>query len=322
MLGNPAYLSAYVMGVAQAMAQLGHWHRDVSVLDDLDRVARQLEEMRPDVIWTHTIPWVPREAPARRAGCSSNLLADWRKRGARVLLHDGDPRVTTRHPYSCRRASTWRSAITACRARVEGPGGALALRRDGAARDRRAVDALRCGLLFAGIVRKDDGLYSPRTDLLGVLREKLGERMTIRTGGVNDRMQVADVAARRSAVLGFGRPEVPGWVDTRVFQYPAPAASSCTMTRPSSWRRACTTSTSIAASTPRTPRSASRRARAGGARPPEMRAAPFEHVQAHHTWRHRVERRCRWWGSHEAARSCSATATTTPRPTCAAWRRP
>jgi hypothetical protein len=70
MLGNPSYLSAYVLGVAQAMAQLGHWHRDVSVLDDLDRVARQFEEMRPDVIWTHTIPWVPREAPARRAGCS------------------------------------------------------------------------------------------------------------------------------------------------------------------------------------------------------------------------------------------------------------
>ena len=57
------------------------------------------------------------------------------------------------------------------------------------------VEALRCGLLFAGIVRKDDSLYSPRTDLLGVLREKLVERFTVRTGTVNDRMQAADVAA-------------------------------------------------------------------------------------------------------------------------------
>jgi hypothetical protein len=220
MLGNPSYLSAYVLGVAQAMGQLGHWHRDVSVLDDIDRVSRQLEEMHPDVIWTHTVPWVPREAAAP-GWVYLNLLADWRRRGARVLLHDGDPRSATRFPQDISASFDlalcnhrlprleWRTPV------MRWPYAAMAQRELGA-----PVDALRCGLLFAGIVRKDESLYSPRTELLGVLREKLGDRLTIRTGGINDRMQCADVAASAQAVLGLGRPEVPGWVDTRVFQYP------------------------------------------------------------------------------------------------------
>jgi hypothetical protein len=149
-----------------------------------------------------------------------NLLAEWRKpRRARAAARR---RSARRHAPPVHISASFDLALCnhACPRRVEDPVvrwpyAAMAQREIGA-----PVDALRCGLLFAGIVRKDDDLYSPRTELLGVLREKLGERLTVRTGGVNDRMQAADVAASAQAVLGFGRPEVPGWVDTRVFQYP------------------------------------------------------------------------------------------------------
>jgi len=220
MLGNPSYLSAYALGVGQAMSMLGHWHRPVSLLDDFDRVVRQLEEMRPDVIWTHMVPWVPREAPVS-GWVYLDLLAQWRKRGARVLLHDGDPRSSTRHPHQM----TASFDLGLCNHSLERAEWKIPVRRWPYAAMTQVeigdpVEALRCELLFAGIVRKDDSLYSPRTDVLGVLRDRIGDRLTVRTGSVNDRMQVADIAPSARAVLGLGRPEVPGWVDTRVFQYP------------------------------------------------------------------------------------------------------
>lgn len=291
MLGNPAYLSSYVLGVAQAMGQLGHWHREISVLDYLDRIAKQFDEMRPDVIFTHTIPWVPREAPAP-GWVLLDLLATWRKRGARVLLHDGDPRSKTRHPSDLS-ASFDIALCNHSLAREQWkipterwPYAAMAQRELGA-----PVDALRCGLLFAGITRKDDDLYAPRTELLGWLREKLGERLTVRTGGVNDRMQAADVAASASAVLGFGRPEVPGWVDTRVFQYPGAGGvllhdAAAEFLEPhvhfipfERGADAYATALNVVAAFELVEHGAD-----------ELRRRAFEHVQAHHTWRHRVER--------------------------------
>jgi hypothetical protein len=291
MLGNPGYLSAYVLGVAQAMGQLGHWHREVSVLDELDRIVRQLEEMCPDVIWTHTVPWVPRGAPSP-GWALLDLLATWRKRGARVVLHDGDPRLATRYPqdisasfdvalcnHSIQRIE-WRIPS------VRWPYAAMAQREMG-----EPVDALRCHLLFAGIVRKDDELYSPRSEVLGILREKLGEQLTVRTATVNDRMQAADVAASARAVLGFGRPEVPGWVDTRVFQYPGaggvlihddvgeflvPGIHFVPFARGGGDAEA--TARSIVAALEKV-----------GHVEAELRARAFAHIQAHHTWRHRVE---------------------------------
>lgn len=290
MLCNPSYLSSYVLGVAQAMGHLGHWHREVSVLDDTDRIVRQLEEMRPDVIWTHTVPWVPRGAPAP-GWLLLDLLAAWRARGARAVLHDGDPRAAARFPqdlsaafdvalcnHSLPRSLTWKIPA------VRWPYAAMAQREIGA-----PVEALRCKMLFAGIVRKDDALYTPRTDVLGILRERLADGITIRTGTVNDRMQAADVAPSAEVVLGFGRPEVPGWVDTRVFQYPGaggvllhddaaeflePGVHFVPFTRgPDALATAKAIMEAWWAAAPS----------AG-----EIRARAFAHVQAHHTWRHRV----------------------------------
>jgi hypothetical protein len=290
MFCNPSYLSSYVLGVAQAMGQLGHWHREISVLDDLGRITRQLDEMRPDVIFTHTVPWVPREAKVP-GWVLLDVLAAQRRRGARVALHDGDPRATTRHPFDIS-ASFDVALCNHSLAReewkvrpVRWPYAAMAQRELGA-----PVDTLRCGLLFAGITRKDDDLYSPRTELLGWLREKLAERFTVRTGGVNDRMQAADVAASAAAVLGFGRPEVPGWVDTRVFQYPGaggvllhddateflePHVHFIPFTRGDD---AYATARNVIAAYELVEHGAD-----------ELRRRAFEHVQRHHTWRHRVE---------------------------------
>lgn len=290
MLTNSAYVSSYVLGVAQAMGQLGHWHREASLLGGRDLVARQFEEMRPDVIWTHTVPWVPRDA-ADPGWVYLDLLADWRRRGARVLLHDGDPRAATRHPHTlagsfdlalCNHSldrAAWRVPT------LRWPYGAMAQRAIAA-----PIESLRCGLLFAGITRKDEALYSPRTELLGLLRERLGDSLTVRTGGVNDRMQAADVAASAQAVLGFGRPEVPGWVDTRCFQYPGaggvllhddaaeflvPGAHFVPFTRGATTEE---TASNVLEAFARV-----------GHEEGEIRARAFAHVQAHHTWRHRVE---------------------------------
>lgn len=290
MLANPSYLSSYVLGVAQAMGQLGHWHREVSVLDELDRLARQFDEMRPDVIWTHTVPWVPRAAPSP-GWALLDLLATWRSRGARVLLHDGDPRTATRYPHDlsasfdvalCNHAlprNEWR--VPAAR----WPYAAMAQRKIGA-----PVDGLRCGLLFAGIVRKDDSLYSPRSEVLGLVRERLGDRLAVRTGAVNDRMQAADVAASARAVLGFGRQEVPGWVDTRVFQYPGAGGvllhddageflvAGGHYVRFERCASPADTAAAICEAYAKV-----------GHEENEMRHRAFEHVQGAHTWRHRVE---------------------------------
>jgi hypothetical protein len=290
MLCNPSYLSAYVLGVAQAMGQLDHWHREVSVLDETDRIVRQLEEMRPDVIWLHTVPWVPRGAPAP-GWFLLDILAGWRRRGARVLLHDGDPRSATRFPRDltesvdvalCNHAlprSEWRITV------ARWPYAAMAQRQIAPPSEPH-----RAHLLFAGIVRKDESIYSPRTEVLGILRERLGDLLTVRTATVNDRMQSADVAPSALGVLGFGRPEVPGWVDTRVFQYPGaggvllhdeasefldPGQHFIPFAR--GIDAAATAGAVIEASW-----------QLGKPDAEAIRARAFAHVQKHHTWRQRV----------------------------------
>lgn len=289
MLCNHAYLSVYVCGVAQAMGQLGHWHREVSVLDDLDRIARQLDEMRPDVIWTHTVPWVPKAAPAP-GWVLVDLLATWKAKGTRVVLHDGDPRTVTRFPRDLSAAFD----VALCNHSLPRHEWRIPAKRwPYAAMWQREmavpVEALRCHLLFAGIVRQDDGLYSFRSEVLGYLREMMLHRLTVRTASVNDRMQAADVAASAEGVLGFGRPEVPGWTDTRVFQYPGAGGillhddASEFLTPGEHYLPFERVGDAMA--------TANEICRAGWAlgKCEDMRERAFRHVQAHHTWRHRVE---------------------------------
>ena len=236
------------------------------------------------------MPWVPRGAPAP-GWLLLELLAAWRKRGARVLLHDGDPRAATRYPRDLSAAVD----IALCNHRLSRldwhirtawwPYGAMAQREMGEPRED-----LLCHLLFAGIVRQDDaGLYSGRSEVLGLLREMLGPKLTIRTGGPNDRMQAAEVAVSARAVLGFGRPEVPGWVDTRIVQYPGAGGlllhdDAGGLLEPGVHFIPYRPGPDPAA----TARAIVEAAWQVEQDRPEMRAAAFAHVQAHHTWRHRV----------------------------------
>jgi hypothetical protein len=80
-----------------------------------------------------------------------------------------------------------------------------------------SVPELRCGLFFAGTT--GGGIYAARTALLEALCAN-GVAVSQPTKGLNTIDRTPEIAASADAILGFGRPEVPGWVDTRVFQYP------------------------------------------------------------------------------------------------------
>jgi len=225
MLCNPRYLSAYVIGVAQAMGLRGAWHRQVSLWDGRDSVAVQIAEIAPDVIWTHMACWPP-EGSMDAADVAA-ILATWKRRGTIVFLHDGDPRDRT-IPTVVDVQAAFTLALLNRTSSSNGPWwGIEAVHWPYAAMVQREMvqpaAVVDCDLLFAGMLRRDeDGLYGERTSLVYELHKRLWPRMQIVSpggGDANNRMQVADVAPRVGAVLGFGRPSVPGWIDTRVFQW-------------------------------------------------------------------------------------------------------
>jgi hypothetical protein len=286
-LGNPRYLSAYKLGVGQAMGILGAWHRTVSLFDDPGSVVRQIAEMEPDVIWTHMALWPP--AGALTPPQIAEILAPWRARGAAIYHHDGDPR--TRPLPEVDMGSVFSVALVNRAVGVDTwpipcvrwPYAAMVQRAIGEPRPAHA-----CDLLFAGHLRAD-AIYGTRTALVQGLQAELGPRMRIVCpggGDTNNRMLVADVAPSVGAVLGFARPEVPGWIDTRVFQYPGaggvlihddageflePDVHYLRFDR-----------TDAHASVLR----CVARAKAEG---PALRERAFRHVQRHHTWVQRVE---------------------------------
>jgi len=205
------------------MSMLGAWHRDVEITADLASLKQQVLEMAPDVIWTHMLLWPPRGAPAVESLLEAAV--EWRAEGARVLLHDGDPRETCRYPQDISAAvdlallnhtldrSAWNVPV------LHWPYAALVQAQMGT-----PVERFHCKLAFAGLQRESSGaagdLYGARTACVRSLASTGLLTVFPEEGGVNNRMQVADLAPSATAVLGFGRPEVPGWIDTRVFQYP------------------------------------------------------------------------------------------------------
>lgn len=223
MLHSPRYLSGYVLGVAQAMGALGHWHRLVSLFDEAGDIDRQLREMQPDVIWTHCAAWPPPGAtPVLDV---LRLLAMWKRRGSCVFLHDGDPEQKKVDPDADMGATF--SIALVNRAIDPNPWPMPSVHWPYAAFAQKEiappVDEWRCDLLFAGHLRRAEEGYGDRTKLVFDLHERLGPAMRIVSpggGDINNRMLVADVAPSATAVLGFGRPDVPGWIDTRVYQWP------------------------------------------------------------------------------------------------------
>lgn len=217
MLGDcDHYASPYMRGVAQAMALLGHQHAELSIRSPTRHLEQRIRLWRPDLLWTHMLLWPPAGSPP-----IDNLVAivaAAAKRGVRVVIHDGDAKAPTRCP---RDISSWCSLALVNHAHDRSAWRAPTLRWPyfAAAQKEMAapVAALRCDLFFAGTV--GGGIYSARSALLEAVRSA-GINLRTPVAGENTIDRTPEIAASSGAVLGFGRPGVPGWVDTRVFQYP------------------------------------------------------------------------------------------------------
>ena len=212
------YLSPYIFGVGQAMARLGHWHSSVSIRQPPGVIEQRIADVRPDVLWTHMLLWPP-------GGASRDALLDLvvaaARAGARVVIHDGDYKEACRYPH----ALPWAS-LALCNHRFDRSAWKVPTLHwpyFAFAQERIAAPgpAYACDLFFAGTLGKEP-VYAERTRLV----EAIGRRVHLRTAqpGVNTLLDTAQVAADAGAVLGFGRPGVSGWVDTRVFQYPGAGA--------------------------------------------------------------------------------------------------
>lgn len=217
MLGDcEHYVSPYMRGVAQAMRILGHEHLEVSIRLPARTIEKRMREWRPDILWTHMLLWAPPGSP--HVDHLIAIVAGQTWNGARVVIHDGDAKPATRYP---RDISSWcdlalvnhaydRSAW--CVPTVRWPYFAPV-------QDKIAAPAaaFRCGLFFAG--SGGGAMYAARAKLIAAIQSR-GVKVRQPKAGENTLDRTAEVAASADAVLGFGRPDAPGWVDTRVFQYP------------------------------------------------------------------------------------------------------
>jgi hypothetical protein len=212
------YLSPYIFAVAQGMARLGHWHTQISLRHPPELLKQRIRDIRPDLLWTHMLLWPPPGSPPVERLIS--LCEGAAKQGARVILHDGDYKERTRFPHSL---AGW-CALALCNHLFDRSAWKVptlhwpycAFSQDAIA---PPVSAWSCDLWFAG-QRSTDKVYAERTALLGAL-PKLGVGLRLPTEAEgNTLFQTMHIAPSAQAVLGFGRPGVRGWVDTRVFQYP------------------------------------------------------------------------------------------------------
>lgn len=217
MLGDvDHYKSPYMRGVAQAMKLLGHEHAEVSIRDSARAIEQRIKLWAPAIIWTHMLLWPPPGSP--KVADLMAVVSVAAKRGALVVIHDGDARAACRHPSGI---SDWCSLALVNHAYDRTAWRVPTMRWPYFAQVQEAiapaVEALRCGLFFAGTVGA--GLYAGRSALLSGIRER-GVDLRMPPAGVNTIDQTAEIAASSDAVLGFGRPEIPSWVDTRCFSYP------------------------------------------------------------------------------------------------------
>lgn len=210
------YASPYMRGVAQAMAILGHPHLEVSLRQPAEVIEAHVDDWHPDIVWTHMLMWPPPGSPPVAELLRIVRGAAWR--GASVVIHDGDAKAATRYPHNI---GDWCELALVNHGYDRSAWGVPTLRWPYFAPVQeeiaKPVDELRCELFFAGTF--GGALYSARTELLEEVRRR-GVDLRTPAAGDNTLARTAVLAASADAVLGFGRPEVPGWVDTRVFQYP------------------------------------------------------------------------------------------------------
>jgi hypothetical protein len=218
MLGDcQHYASPYMRGVAQAMKLLGHQHAEVSIRTPARVIEQRIKLWRPNIIWTHMLLWPPVGSP--RVAELVEIVAAAARRGVAVVIHDGDAKQATRYPQDI---SSWCSLALVNHSYDRSAWGVPTLhwpyfamaQRDFAA----PVDAYRCELFFAGHIGREP-VYAARSALLEAIRAR-GVDLRTPAQGENTIDRTPEIASSAGAVLGFGRPSVPGWCDTRVFQYP------------------------------------------------------------------------------------------------------
>jgi hypothetical protein len=218
MLGDcDHYISPYMRGVAQAMKRLGHEHAEVSIRLPAKTIEQRLRLCKPDLVWTHMLLWAPPSSPP--VDHLVDIVSEASYRGAHVVIHDGDAKPSTRYPHDL---SYWCDLALVNHAFDRSAWCVPTLRWPYFAATQEtiaeAVPELRCELFFAGNVGSGP-VYAARSALLASIADR-GVDVQVPLAGVNTLDRTAEIAASADAVLGFGRPEVPGWVDTRVFQYP------------------------------------------------------------------------------------------------------
>lgn len=223
MLGDcDHYFSPYIFGVQQGMSRLGHLHSQVNIRAGVDIIAKRIADVRPDILWTHMLLWGPPGSPP--VAQLLDIVRSAKKNGARVVVHDGDYKQTTRHPHDL---SSW-CALALCNHTFDRSAWRVPTLRwpyFAFAQDKIADAAPEwsCDLFFAGITSQST-TYAARSALLeDVRRRGVKLRMPTPADG-NTLFRTPEIAASAGAVLGFGRPGVDGWVDTRVFQYPGSGA--------------------------------------------------------------------------------------------------
>jgi len=215
------YLSEFAFGVNQALTKAGHFHNAISIRNDISTIAKRAGEVHPDILWGHMIAWPPRGASSTPADLLE-LCADWKAKGTKVLIHDGDAGSKTRFPLDI------------------SPAVDLALCNHTADRSAWKIPQLHwpyfcfdqaemadphpdfmCDLAFAGRL-STEGIYADRTRLVMELKAKLGDRMKIfPNASVGHTLyRTPELAVSAGAILGYGRPDRPGWQDVRTFLFP------------------------------------------------------------------------------------------------------
>jgi hypothetical protein len=207
MLGDcDHYASPYMRGVAQAMKLLGHQHAEVSIRSPARTIEQRLRLWKPDAhLDAHAAVAAAGIAAGRRSSPSSRGAA---KRGrAHRDPRRRRPRGHALPASTSAAGATWRSSTTPTTAAPGAPDAALALLR--AVQDRSPRRARRfVWLFFAGTL--GGGIYAARSALVEAIRAR---GIDVRTPpGDNTIGRTAEIAASADAVLGFGRPEIPGWV--------------------------------------------------------------------------------------------------------------
>lgn len=218
MLGDcDHYQSPYMRGVAQAMKLLGCQHAEISIRSPARVIEQRIRLWKPTLIWTHMLLWPPAGSPP--VADLLTIIQGAARRGARIVIHDGDAKQRTRYPLNI---SSWCSLALVNHGHDRSAWGVKVLRWPYFAMAQKeiapVVPGLRCELFFAGTVGREP-VYAARSALLEAIRAH-GVKLQMPPRGENTIDRTPEIAASADAVLGFGRPEILGWVDTRVFQYP------------------------------------------------------------------------------------------------------